>query len=372
MSTTPNPQDDGSVTVELEDLQPGVTPPGGGDGAAGAAGDATPAAAAPAAAAPAVAPAEGEATNALSEAVRNAEKMRQSFEQTALTERQRADEAQRRAEQTAQELKAAQERVSDTELTLVTSRIESTTRDLENARAALEAASEAGEFAKAADAQVKISRAAAALDRLEAQKAQLEAVPRQPARQTTEGAVQRPAPASPFEGYVAGFTPRAQAWLRAHPDCVPAEFGGDPTRNAKMMAGHYAAIAAGEQPNSDKYFEIIEQHTGDRQPMSGAATVQPAAAAAAPAAAPPAAAAPPKPAAARAPQPSAPPSNGTDGTAARPTSIRLTPQQQEIAQISFPAREGETEAAWKKRAYGIYASELAAATQEGKIGRMTH
>ena len=62
-------------------------------------------------------------------------------------------------------------------------------------------------------------------------------------------------------------------------------------------------------------------------------------------------------------------------------SVRLTPQQQEIALMSTTPRQipqangttvQESDTEYRKRAFGQYARELVAATAEGKIGRLTH
>ena len=328
-----------------------------------------------------------EATAALSQAVKTAEDARKTAEDarraaeaTALSERQGREAAQRLAEQRAHEAKTYREQAENHELTIITSGIETASRELETYQDEYARLMEAGEFVKASSINTKVAKAAAALDRLEDAKLSYESGARKTAPQAAEP---QPAAQSAFEQYVSGFAPQAQAWLRAHPDCVPSNVGGDPTKNAKMMAGHYDAMARNIAPNSEEYFRTIEEHTGHRQPVVPATPVS-AAAEVTPAGTEPVVPAKPKPAPApRQAQPSAPVSRDAPAANGAPVmqSVRLTPQQQEIALVSASPRQipqangttiQESDAEFRKRAFGQYARELVAATAEGKIGRMSH
>lgn len=309
-----------------------------------------------------------EAAAALTQSLKTAEDARKAAEATALAERQRAEAATRLAQQRETEAKELRERTEDQELTIITSGLDAAKRDLDAATAEAERAMEAGDFKATAAAQAKLARAGAAVDRYEARKAEYEAGVRKPATTaTTEGRVVEAPAGSAFERYVAGFAPRAQTWLRAHPECVPAEVGGSATKNAAMMQGHFAALKDGVQEGSEDYFRIIEEHTGYRAPVSAAANLTPAETEPRTTPKPPAAAP-------RRPAPAAPPTrDGTEvGTAPTTRSIKLNPQQQEVALYSYPANPGESEQAHRARAFGIYARELIAAQAEGKIGRLTH
>jgi len=311
-----------------------------------------------------------DAAAALTQAVKTAEteaNARRAAEATALAERQAREQAQRLAAQSQEEAKGYREQAETSQLTIINSGIESATREVDAYGTEWERAQEAGEFSKAKEVLKKLTRASATLDRLEADKAAFVSGARKV--QTTEGRVEAPQVSqSPFEQYVGGFDPKAQAWLRAHPECVPSQVGGDATKNANMMSGHYAAMAKGLQPNSDAYFQVIEEHTGHRQPVtpaapvSGAANVIEAESPVTPKAKP------------RQAAPSAPVSRDAPGPNGAPQSrtVSLTPQQQDIALISFAQKQGETDTDFKKRAFGSYARELLAATAEGKIGRLTH
>lgn len=301
-----------------------------------------------------------EAAAVLTQSLKTAEEGRRAAEATALAERQQREAAQRTLAQRDQETGDLREKAAAAELQTITTGIENATRSVEALTGEIERAAEAGDFKAQAAAQAKLARAAAALDRLEADKAGFET--RKPAP-STEGRVVE-SQASPLERYLAGFDPPAQTWLRAHPECVPTSVGGNATKNNLMMAGHHAAVAKGVPLNGDEYFRIIEEHAGYRDPVSSAGEVTLAGEE-------PAAKPQPKPQQRR-PAPSAPVSRDSEATGAAQKSVRLSPQQQEVAQFSYPAKPGEDETAWKTRAYGIYARELVKAQAEGKIGRLSH
>jgi hypothetical protein len=314
-----------------------------------------------------------EAAEALTAAQKTAEDNRrraEAAEATMATERARADEATRIAAQNAQDATAAREEAKGGHLAIINSDIESATREIAAAEQELIRANEAGEFVKAAAAQKQLAKASAKLDRREADKVAFESG--QTKAPTHEGRVEPQRQMSAFEQYVSNpnLTPSAQAWLRAHPDCVPANVGGDAEKNRKMMKGHYKALSEEIAPSSPDYFRVIEEELGLRQPMSAASTTtkageevtqtQPRQPAAKP----------------KTPIPAAPPSREpplNDGTPTGSSErVTLNAAQQEIAMISFPQRDKEDEGAWKKRAFGTYATELVKAKAEGKIGRLTH
>lgn len=306
-------------------------------------------------------PAE-EATAALTQAVKTADDARKAAEATALAERRRADDATRLTQQREQELRTAQEVTEFRELALLTTGIENATRELAAYQDEMQRALEAGEFAKVTATQVKMAKAASALDRFEATKADYEAGNRKP---TTEGRVEAPQQqVSAFERYVGSFAPQAQAWLRQHPECVPANVGGNAVSNAKMMKGHYAALEQGLEPNTPDYFRVIEETAGYRMPVSAAAKtteagdetddeVE-------------AEVAKPKPKFKA--QPSAPVSRdplSANGASRTTRSVTLSKEQQDAAKISFPQLG-------PKEAFAQYARNLLELEAEGKMGRFTH
>lgn len=287
------------------------------------------------------------------------EDARRAAEATAANERSLREQAQREALQAQQTAEQFRERADNSELTIIENGINSAIRELEAQEAEYVRAAEAGEFAKMGSIQTKISKAAAALDRLETQKASYTPG----ATKTTEGRVeaQPVVNTSAMDRYLSQFAPAAQTWLRQHPDCAPAEVGGSSTKNSKMMAGHYAALAQNIQPNTTEYFKVIEDHIGDQQTTqvaqtgitSKAAEIQVAGEQPQPK---------PKHVATAAPVSRDPPNSNAPRNVRE---VRLTKEQQEMAKVSFPHLP-------EAQAYGQYARNLIELESEGKIGRLTH
>jgi hypothetical protein len=113
------------------------------------------------------------------------------------------------------------------------------------ATAALTAALEAGDFTAVAARQREISQIETRRLDLENTAAQFSAQPRQPA--------------DPVEAYAQNRTEPTKKWLREHRDWVV-----DPQKNARLTSAHYAAVAEGLEPDSDRYFEHVEKTIGLR------------------------------------------------------------------------------------------------------------
>ena len=299
------------------------------------------------------------------EATAEAEKKRrEAAEATADAERKRREDAQRLADQRGQEAKGYREEAESRQLTIISNGIEAATQELASIKAAWRAAQEAGEFDKSADAMARAAEVGGELARLKDAKAQFEA---DAARKTTEGPViaQQQQPQTAFEQYVGNFAPRAQNWLRSHPDCVPPQIGGDRVKHAKMMQGHYAAVAAlGENAQgTDEYFRMLDDNINPPAQQQQQAEPQQQ----------PAQRQQPKP---RIAQPSAPVSReppNTNGSQSRTTrQVSLNKEQQDAALMSASPRQGESEQDFKRRALGEYARNLIELEAEGKMGRLTH
>jgi hypothetical protein len=286
------------------------------------------------------------------------EDARRAAEATAANERQLREQAQTQAAQARQEADQYRESASNSELAIIENGITSANSQIESLQEEYTRAAEAGEFAKMGQIQTKIAKASATLDRLENTKATFDVRK----TQTTEGRVESPTVQQPaLEQYLSQFAPAAQTWLRQHPDCVPAQFGGDAVKNSKMMAGHYGALAQNIVPNTNEYFEYLDSHLGTAAQTtqvntveSKAATIQVADTTSRPV---------------KQVQPSAPPSRDTpaaNGQQQRSVrEVRLTKDQQEMAKVSFPHLP-------ESQAFGQYARNLIELEAEGKIGRSTH
>jgi hypothetical protein len=282
------------------------------------------------------------------------EDARRAAEATAASERVLREQAQRDAQQALQTAEQHRERADSSELAIIENGIAAAERELESHENEYTRAAEAGEFAKMAKIQTKLSKAAAALDRLQSEKSTLELNARR--TPTTEGRVvdTQPSQSSPVDQYLSQFAPAAQTWLRQHPDCMPSQYGGDSTKNAKMLAGHYAAVAKNIGLNTPEYFKEIEEHISPAQQVqSKAAEIQEAVV---------------EPKTAKHVQPTAPVTRdapSTPGTPRNVREVRLTKEQQEMAKVSFPHLPDA-------QAFGQYARNLIELEAEGKIGRLTH
>jgi len=301
--------------------------------------------------------ASGAVDEAAAALIKTADDARIAALATAEAERQRANNAERIATQRATEAEGYRGQAEEQQLTILTNGIDSAKREVASAKQDWRNAQEAGDFDKAADAQERLAKGAAAVDRLEAAKAEFDAAPKKP---TAEGRVEAapvPQQVSAFERYVSGFPPQAQAWLRSHPECVPPQVGGNPTKNAAMMKGHYAALEQNIVEGSPDYFRVIEETTGYRAPVSAAAQVTQAGEEPAP-----------KPAQRRQVQPSAPVSRDPPagpGVPRTTRSVSLNPEQQATAKFSFPHLPPQ-------QAFAEYAKNLIELEAEGKLGRTSH
>jgi len=299
-------------------------------------------------------------TKALQETIDNERKLRQAAEQTALSERQRAESELRQRQQREQELAAAHEDAGVRHLQYIDNEIANSNRELEAYQNEERAALEAGNFEKVAEISTKKMKAAAKLDRFESQKADYEAQRQRFVAPTTEGRVTEQQPVNEgdaFSRYVSGFAPAAQAWLRAHPECVPAGIpGGNATANAKMMKGHYEALSRNLVPNSEEYFKVIEEATGHRKPEVAAKEEvvddTP----------PPPTKQQQKPLQRTAAPTREPPGSPQTG---RTRSVTLNKDEMEAARFSMPHLTPQ-------QAYAEYAKNKLELESEGKLGRTTH
>lgn len=161
-------------------------------------------------------------------------------------ERARRAEAERRAQEMAQQAHAARMDKEDTDIQLVANAIDTLDRDTELLKQSLQYAMQTGDHARQVELQEEISDNKAKLlqlrNGLEAMKAKPKTPPPQP--------VQR----DPVEAFAAQLTPRSADWVRAHPDYVR-----DPKLNRKMIAAHELAVADGHAPDTDAYFAAIEE-----------------------------------------------------------------------------------------------------------------
>lgn len=224
-------------------------------------------------------------------------------------ERRLRAEAERRANEAAQQAHSARGEVEDSNLQLINNAIGTLRRENDILKANYRAALASGDFDSAAEIQEGMASNAAKLLQLENGKASMEAAPKREAPQPY-----RPA-SDPVEAFASQLSPRSADWIRQHPECVR-----DPRLNQKMIAAHNLAMADGIPADTDEYFSHIEsilrlpQRQAEPQaesPMSAASSGQQRQSA----------------------PPAAPVSRSGTANGQRPNVVRLTADQREMAQM---------------------------------------
>ncbi len=166
-------------------------------------------------------------------------------------------------QQTEQQLAEATQRLQKAETQVVVSQIDTVEggiaqidSDLEQAEAAYARAFEAGDAMAAARATRAMQQAAAQRTELVQARDNLKQAATKQATQQPRQQPRQQAPADPVEAVIAGgnLSARSAAWLRAHPECVT-----DKKLNARMLAAHNLALADDIAPDTDEYFERIEE-----------------------------------------------------------------------------------------------------------------
>lgn len=225
-------------------------------------------------------------------------------------ERAARAEAERRANEAAQQAYQAKNEVEDTNLHLINNAISTVKTNNDILKAQYREALSLGDYEKAAEINESMSENHSKLRDLQMGREALENRTKSPPPPP------KPIVSDPVEALASQLTPRSAAWVRAHPECAT-----DPRMYQKMIAAHQYAIADGIQPDTDEYFRTVEgmlrisprrQETEVRDdPMTEAA----------------------KPVSSRTPPPAAPVSRAGTGTGSRPNVIRLTSEQREIAKM---------------------------------------
>jgi hypothetical protein len=284
-------------------------------------------------------------------------------EQTAATERRAREAAEQRARDRDAENQRYRQAAEDNEIAVINSGIEAAKSAQDSAQQEFQRAMEAGEFDKAAAAQKALATASAQVVQLEGDKAVAE---RAAKTKPAGGAVDRTTDTATlpvFEQYVSGFSPRTQAWLRLHPDCIPPNVGGRPDRFNATMAAHYEALGKGLSVDTDEYFKLIEAKLNPEAAVATTTNTAASKAAETTAAVVDSRPAPRQ----RQAAPAAPVSRDAPVPPGQRTtrSVTLTKEQQEAARFSFPHLTPQ-------EALAAYARNLVELDAEGKMGRLTH
>lgn len=251
-------------------------------------------------------------------------------------------DAETRAHRAAQEAETARTELDDSNTREITTAIDVVKRNIEVAKKAYKDARAANDIDAEAEANDAWMQAKSELLQLEGAKVTREADKKKP----------QPMPSDPVEALAATLTPKSAAWVRAHP-----EFARTQQLYTKMVSASNFVLASGAAPESDDYFQKVEdmlgvgagrsvaqQHQHNTEPTVEA-PLSSASRPAAPAA--------------------APVSRGGGGPGApRPGTIRLSREQAEIAEASWPdlvKKEGPA------AAHRAYAKSMVEAKQNGRI-----
>lgn len=236
-------------------------------------------------------------------------------------ERQARLDAERRANEAAQNAYHAQTEAQDSNLHLVTNAIETVKQTNDILKANYRDAMAAGDYDVAAEIQTEMSANAAKLLQLEQGRQALENAPRVEAPQ--------PYVADPVEALASQLSPRSADWVRRNP-----QFATDQRLYSKMIAAHNLAVADGIAPDTDDYFNSIEsilkvgnQRSYEEPTSSASAPTQ-----------------------RRSSPPAAPVSRSGTGTGTRPNRVTLSPEEREMASFMgmTPEEYGRNKLALKK------------------------
>lgn len=216
------------------------------------------------------------------------------------------------AQMAAQHAQKAEKNVQDSNLQLIVNAIDAFQKDNDTLKMHIRDALQAGDYDKAADLQSAMSMNNAKLLQLQNGRAALQERLAQPVQP-----VQPPAPVQrrdAVEELASQLSPRSAAWIRAHPECAR-----DTKMFNKMVGAHNFAIGEGYIPDSDAYFDYIESQLGFKQTRTEESEQEVMSEAS-------------KPTASRSAPPPAPSSRAASGTG-RPTVVRLSPEEREMAQM---------------------------------------
>jgi len=216
-------------------------------------------------------------------------------------------EAERRANEAQQVAQKAQREVQDGDYQLIVSAIDKAKSNSELLKNAYAESMAAGDYRRVADIQEALALNANKLATLENGKTALENKLKQPVQQVAN---------DPVEEFASRLTPRSAAWIRNNPD-----YARDPSKYDAMVRAHNHAMGEGHVPDSDSYFQHVEMRLGmrrqpepevDEEVVSVAATpVQKRTSV----------------------PPTAPTTRVASNTSGKPTTVRLTAEQREMASM---------------------------------------
>jgi len=187
-----------------------------------------------------------------------------------------------------------------------------------------------GDHDRAAEIQEAMSTNAIRLNQLEVGKRDMETRPRQPAFNPPPPPPQQ-VYQDPLEQIAQAVSPRSANWIRSNRENL-----GNERALREMFRAHESAVDHGYAPDSDAYFQFVENRMGISESNQGRQQTSSA------------------PAQRKASPPAAPVSRSGNGTGSRPNVVRLSSEQQEMAK-----NLGMTNAE--------YAAQVVALRKEGKL-----
>lgn len=213
-----------------------------------------------------------------------------------------AESAAHEASRLAQQAKVE---VADNEMHLINNAIEAVKRNAELLKREYAEALSTGAYDRAAEVQEAIANNSYKLSKLV------------DGKEALHNRVQNPTPASndPVEQVASQLSPRSAAWVRSHPEYVR-----DPVKYESMLRAHNVAVAEGYSPDSDAYFQYVENRLGFRNEPKAEPEAEPTSAAA-------------KPAQKRQAAPAAPSSSVAGSGSGRTLVARLSAEEREIAEM---------------------------------------
>lgn len=216
-------------------------------------------------------------------------------------------EAERREREAQQAVQKAQRDVQDGDYQLIMSAIDKAKSNSELLKNAYAESMAAGDYRKAADIHEALALNANKLSTLENGKAALENRLKQPVQ---------PVSNDPVEEFASRLTPRSAAWIRNNPD-----YARDPAKYDAMVRAHNHAMGEGHVPDSDSYFQHVEMRLGMRKPPESTVDEEVVSVAATPVQK------------RTSVPPSAPTTRVASNTSGKPTTVRLTAEQREMASM---------------------------------------
>jgi hypothetical protein len=164
-------------------------------------------------------------------------------------EKQKRFAAESAAHEAARVAQQAKVEVADNEMHLINNAIEAVKRNADLLKREYAEALSTGAYDRAAEMQEMIASNSYKLSKL---------VDGMDALQN------RPTPAAPtindpVEQVASQLSPRSAAWVRTHPEYVK-----DPVKYESMLRAHNVAVAEGYSPDSDAYFQFVENRLGFR------------------------------------------------------------------------------------------------------------